>query len=436
MIDASQPAMSKLTVAEFFCGGGGARAGLGPEWEYLFANDVSPAKAASYAANFGDEHLRVCDIAALTTDDIPARRVALCWASFPCQDLSLAGNRAGLAGERSSSFWPFMRLIEDLRGEGRAPSLIVIENVVGLLSSRGGQDFEAIRSALIDWGYRVGAVIIDAALFVPQSRERLFIIGVDAGVDIPARLLSHKPTAPFVSPPLALALDPLPDGRWEQPRSALRAPLWFALPVPPICNTTLADLLEEDDSAVVWDTAAKTAKMLAMMTEGNLAKIETAKHAGGRTVGGLYRRTRPTKDGGKVSRWEVRFDGLAGCLRVPTGSSSRQTVMIIEGGKETGQPVVRTRLLSPREAARLMGLPDDYVLPSNVNEALGLIGDGIAVPVVRFVAEAILDPILAANTYERGGRVDDHPVVTTTLAESGPPIDPWRLTRRRGQPRT
>jgi len=128
------------------------------------------------------------------------------------------------------------------------------------------------------------------------------------------------------------------------------------------------------------------------MTPGNIEKVEAAKRAGNRMVGGLYRRTRPTKDGGKVSRWEIRFDGLAGCLRVPTGGSSRQTVMIVEGDS------VRSRLLSPREAARLMGLPDDYVLPANVNEALALMGDGVVAPVVRFLAETILEPILAANT--------------------------------------
>jgi site-specific DNA-cytosine methylase len=71
-------------------------------------------------------------------------------------------------------------------------------------------------------------------------------------------------------------------------------------------------------------------------------------------------------DGKRVSKTELRFDGIAGCLRVPTGGSSRQFVVVIENGR------VRSRLLSPREAARLMGLPDEYKLPANPNEALGL----------------------------------------------------------------
>jgi len=75
---------------EFFAGGGMARAGLGGNWQCLFANDFDPKKAASYAANWGADHLHVGDVAALTTDDLPGE-ADLAWASFPCQDLSLAG---------------------------------------------------------------------------------------------------------------------------------------------------------------------------------------------------------------------------------------------------------------------------------------------------------------------------------------------------------
>ena len=92
----------------------------------------------------------------------------------------------------------------------------------------------------------------------------------------------------------------------------------------------------------------------------------------------------------KVQRAEIRFDDVAGCLRTPVGGSSRQTIMVIEGKR------VRSRLLSPREAARLMGLPDAYALPKNYNDAYHLAGDGVAVPVVRFLAEHVLEPLLAA----------------------------------------
>jgi DNA (cytosine-5)-methyltransferase 1 len=418
-------ASPRLNFLEFFAGAGMARAGLGANWRCLLANDNDPRKAASYAANFGNEHLHVCDVANLKPSDLPTVDVA--WASPPCQDLSGAGGRAGLGGTRSSAFWPFMRLIEGLRAEQRAPRLIMYENVTGLIDSRGGRDFEAVVGALNNAGYRFGAVMIDASLFTPQSRVRVFIIGVDASIAIPARLTTLKPSLAFCPPPLAILCDPLGDPRWGALRPPLRNPVWWRLPIPPQRNTTFADIIEDPSTgsgqAVRWHTQAETARLMAMMTPGNIEKIEIAKRAGKRMVRGLYRRTRPTKDGAKVSRWEIRFDGVAGCLQVPTGGSSHQTVMIVEGDS------VRSRLLSPREAARLMGLSDDYVLPSNVNEALGLMGDGVVVPVVRFLAENIFEPILAANSANR----EAGEIQAGINPASSPPIDPWGLARRRGQ---
>jgi DNA (cytosine-5)-methyltransferase 1 len=105
-------------------------------------------------------------------------------------------------------------------------------------------------------------------------------------------------------------------------------------------------------------------------------------------VGSLYKRTRPDHRGGRAQRAEIRFDDIAGCLRTPNGGSSRQTIMLVNGNK------VKSRLLSPRETARLMGLPDSYVLPANYNEAYHLTGDGVAVPVVRHLAQHLIEPLI------------------------------------------
>jgi DNA (cytosine-5)-methyltransferase 1 len=109
-----------------------------------------------------------------------------------------------------------------------------------------------------------------------------------------------------------------------------------------------------------------------------------AQMSGGLKVGAVYKRTR---DG--IVRAEVRFDGISGCLRTPTGGSSRQTIVVVEGER------VRTRLLSSREAARLMGLPESYRLPVRYNDAYHLAGDGVAVPVVAHLARTLLEPLLA-----------------------------------------
>ena len=176
------------TFYEFFAGAGMARAGLGSNWHCLLANDIDQKKARSYRLNWGSSDFLCRDVATLTTADLPGR-ADLAWASFPCQDLSLAGGGAGLRGERSGSFWPFWGLMTKLSQEGRAPQVIVLENVCGTLTSHDGKDFEAICRSLLDGGYRSGALVVDAVRFVPQSRPRLFIIAVAEHVDVPPALV-------------------------------------------------------------------------------------------------------------------------------------------------------------------------------------------------------------------------------------------------------
>lgn len=368
------------TYYEFFAGGGMVRAGLGPEWSCLFANDMDPKKAASYAANWGGEALRVEDVAALAAAELPGI-AGLAWASFPCQDLSLAGSGAGLGGLRSGTFWPFWRLMEALADEGRAPAAIILENVCGALTSHDGADFAAIAGALADGGYRMGALVIDAVRFLPQSRPRLFVIAIRADFPIAPGLTLPEPDDAWHTPALIRARDRLSAAardRW----------LWWRLPIPAARNTELANLIEEAPKDVEWN--AETKRLLGMMSRVNLAKVERACEAEGRMIGAIYKRTRKNADGRRTQRAEVRFDGVAGCLRTPMGGSSRQTILVVQDNK------IESRLLSPREAARLMGLPDDYELPDNYNEAYHLAGDGVAVPVVRHIAENILAPLFEA----------------------------------------
>lgn len=368
------------TFYEFFAGGGMARAGLWPEWECLFANDIDPKKGASYAANWGSDHLALGDVAELKPSDLPG--VAdMAWASFPCQDLSLAGAGAGLKGDRSGTFWPFWGLIKALGKEDRAPSIVVLENVYGVLRSHGGKDFAAIGSALSAANYRFGAVVVDAVYFIPQSRPRLFIIGVHKSMPLPRNIAANEPKGEWH--PTALR-----EAHSKLSKRATASWVWWRLPVPPARTLSLSDLVEDAPQGVAWHSGAETKRLLEMMSPVNLAKVERGIKAGRRMVGTIYRRTRLDENGKKVQRAEVRFDDVAGCLRTPAGGSSRQTIMVIEGKR------VRSRLLSPREAARLMGLPDSYSLPKNYNEAYHLAGDGVVVPVVRFLSENLLTPLM------------------------------------------
>jgi DNA (cytosine-5)-methyltransferase 1 len=372
-----------LSFYEFFAGGGMARAGLGRGWECLLANDIDEKKGASYAANWGSEVLKIINVGKLTTADAPDR-ADLAWASFPCQDLSLAGDYVGLKGDRSGTFWLFWNLMKALAAERRAPTVIVLENVCGALTAHGGADFGAIGAALVDGGYRFGALVMDAVRFVPQSRPRLFIVAVREPGAIPEDLVQAE-ASPLWHPANLI-------GAYEKlPQRLKRAWVWWQLPLPPPRQTIFADIIEDEPQGVRWHTSAETQRLLSMMSALNQRKVVQAAKMRKRMVGCVYRRTRLDLDGNRTQRAEIRFDDIAGCLRTPVGGSSRQSIMIVEGDK------IRSRLLAPREAATLMGLPETYKLPENYNEAYHLVGDGVVVPVVRFLAAQLLRPLLAGD---------------------------------------
>ncbi|MQX38367.1 DNA (cytosine-5-)-methyltransferase [Roseospira navarrensis] len=378
--------MQVRTFYEFFAGGGMVHAALKARgWQCVFANDICAKKAAAYAANWGANHLRVDDIRSVRASELPG--VAdLSWGSFPCQDLSLAGGYVGLSGKQSGTFWPFWHLQKKLMAESRGPRTIVLENVCGALTSHGGKDFAAIASAFSAAGYHFGTVIADAVHWLPQSRPRLFVIGVRGDVPIPEKLRGA------------------PDDVWHPetmleaygaiPNTAKRQWIWWRMPKPAARNVAFIDLIEDEPTGTAWHSKEDTDYIVSLMSplHSNRLKdaVEYTKKTAGRMVGGIYRRTRQGKQ-----RAEVRFDGISGCLRTPVGGSSRQTVILVDKGE------VRTRLLSPREAARLMGLSEDYKLPLRYNDAYYICGDGVAVPVVQWIAEHVVEPVLDAADAQK-----------------------------------
>lgn len=361
-----------------------ARAGLGPDWRCLFANDFDHKKGRTYRENWGDAELKIADVRTLATADIPGR-ASLAWASFPCQDLSLAGGGAGLRGERSGAFWPFWKLVEALALEGRGPDIVALENVCGTLNSHAGKDFEAICGAFNRLGYSVGALVIDASLFVPQSRRRLFVVGVRERKRLPENLLANSPCLPWCTRALTRAYKKLP--------SSIKADwIWWQLPLPPPRKASFADIIEDAPEQANWYSATETRRLLDMMSGVNRAKLQQARMEKRRIVGALYRRTRKDDCGRKVQRAEIRFD-ISGCLRTPAGGSSRQVVLVVEG------EAIKARLISSRETARLMGLPETYKLPENYNEAYHVTGDGVVVPVVRHLARHLFEPLLKFSEF-------------------------------------
>jgi DNA (cytosine-5)-methyltransferase 1 len=363
-----------LRFYDFFAGAGLAELGLGEAWKCIWANDIDSRKAEVYEANFRQtSQFFVGDVAGFTGRDLP-NDSQLAWASFPCQDLSLAGWRRGISADRSGAFWAFWRIMHSKLQDGCRPPVIVIENVVGLLY---GDSFSGLCEALAALGMQFGALVLDARHFVPQSRPRVFVVAADARIDCSA-FAAESAAQTWSTSSLSTAHDNLP---WNL-KSLWR---WWRLPEPPPRRGRLGNVIEDAPTGVHWHTREETDYILSLMSETNLEKIRDAQRCGTRQVGFMYRRIRQG-----VQRAEVRFDGISGCLRTPRGGSSRQTVIIVEGER------IRSRLLSPREAARLMGVPDSFKLPTNYNDAYKAMGDAVVVPVVRWLSENLLVPLTTA----------------------------------------
>ncbi len=370
---------NKFTLAEFFSGGGLVRAGLGEKWITRFANDIDAKKCRTYRQNFGDDFLFEGDIADVIAETLH-QNIDLYWASSPCQDFSLAGHRRGLDGKKSSAFFPWMNLVRQAVSAGFGPKIIAFENVSGLISSNSGADFRAVIAAFQDLGYRVGALEIDAKLFLPQSRPRMFVVAVRSDIDLRQAPIGRGPNSPFHSEKLvsfAKSLSPKERENW----------IWWDVdsPLPP--KILLEECLEANVSKG-WLPSHEVARHFSMMSPLHQQRIRDIQVQGQSIVGTIYKRGRADATGQIRQRVEVRLDGLAGCLRTPGGGSSRQTVVFVTPDE------TRMRLLTAREAARLMGVDDGYILPTSYNEAYKIFGDGVAVPVVRHLAETIFEPVL------------------------------------------
>ena len=365
------------SAIEFFAGIGLMRMGLEKAgWSVVFANDIDPLKLAMYQEQFGNEpgQFVLGDIHKLDANRIP--QATLATASFPCTDLSLAGARRGLAGAHSSAFWGF---IDAIKGMGsRKPPLLLVENVTGFLTSHQGRDFQEALLALNQLGYTVDPLIIDAARFVPQSRQRLFIVGVLT----PARVAKSKQSFSFYESearPRALAdfIFNHPEIDWT-----LRE-----LPQLPEREDTLDDILEDIPAdSDIWWSAERVTYLLDQMSAKHRERADEMMKSRRWSSGTIFRRVRNGK-----SMAELRTDGVAGCLRTPKGGSGRQILFRAGYGK------AMARLVTPRECARLMGA-DEFKIMAPPNQALFGFGDAVCVSVVEWIALNYLDP--AASQFE------------------------------------
>src|SRR5579872_7220552 len=388
-----EPTSDGLTCIEFFAGIGLTHLGLSSHgWRCLYANDIEPKKRRMYETCFGPaDYYHVEDVwkTERILARIPSRPVDLATASFPCVDLSLAGNLKGLAGEDSGAFYGFIKVLKKLRQQRRAPRAVLIENVIGFLSSHDGKFFCVALKELADLGYFVDAFIVDAKHFTPQSRPRVFIVGFEESL-MPAKryhsyLFDGASLEFFRQNPEPLESAMRPRRLLEKLGTTKLKTGWVPLVLPqlPRENRNLDLCIDKDDSQDWWkDWRVK--KHLNEMHSTHLNRIRALMKDNTVSVGTIYRRVREGR-----SRSEIRTDGLAGCLRTPRGGSSKQIVFTAGRGK------IRMRWMTPREYARLQGCPD-YPINVERNEALWGFGDAVCVPVISWIAENVLSQLFPA----------------------------------------
>jgi DNA (cytosine-5)-methyltransferase 1 len=350
-----------LPFLDFFAGCGLVSEGLRKYFRAAWANDVSKKKAAIYRENFGEDHFCLGKIEHVYGKDIPD--AVLAWASFPCQDLSLAGQIAGIHGTRSGLVWEWLRVIDEMGS--RRPPVLVAENVAGLVRAKSGVNYQTLHLALRERGYLSGAIELDAINWLPQSRPRIFVVSIRRDLEI----------TPFVSA----------GSGWAHSTAVIRTStglhdfVWWKLPQPPRRTTGLSDVI--DLSAPCHDQTISR-RTLALIPSHHRKRL-AAESSNGFIVAPGYKRMR---NGRQVL--ELRFDNVSGCLRTPEGGSSRQFLVL---KRPNGR--FATRLLTVREAARLMGLPDSFKISGSYNDGYRAMGDAVAVPVVRFLARHLLYPL-------------------------------------------
>jgi len=384
------------TYLEFFAGVGLVREGMSlGGWECLWANDFSKDKQDTYIRNYGDEHFVLADIWDIVKDSDNLPEAFMYTASFPCTDLSVAGNRAGLAGAESGTVNALFEILDKKEKTNNKPKIVMLENVKGFLTSHGGEDCRNTVNLFTQLGYYVDILEVDASYFTPQSRQRVFMIAVEK--DIAGKIMVMRNDEDVLDPwwdilygnsvlrstKVTNLVKENPGLNWGLFNIEFNRELNSNL-------NSIIDLSVEANSPLWWDDERQEHLLNQMNPEHKKAldKMIRSEHF---SYGTVFRRMRKG-----ISTAEMRTDGIAGCLRTPRGGSSKQILI------QAGFGEWKVRLLNPREYARLQGVRDSFILPDNMNKSFFAMGDAVCVPVIEFLSNQILSP-----TYEAWVKIQE-----------------------------
>lgn len=405
-----------MTVASLFCGVGGfdvALERLGHQ--VVWANENNRYAADIYDYRFAHPVDRR-DITTVPTADIPNHDLLV--GGIPCQSWSVAGKRGGFDDARGNMWWEFVRVLTD-----KQPRYFIAENVKGLLSHAGGNSFERICAALCTAGYAIDFDVLNSKHFgVPQSRERLFIVGIRHDLLKQDQLFQEtlydhhreNETAATEQPEHHHALLSLPS-RYELYTQARRHSRDQSRPaVLSLTGGGGQDVIEVTQG-VPQSVRAYDPRGLAPTLFGNDSGggktpkiIEEAPHGAA---------VRGRSNGVAV---EIRDDGLANALRASEGGSSKPLVAYpghtvnepdrparalkagvhgVPGGEGLLRSGLRIRRLTPLETEKLQALPDHWtaygkqpdgtIYPISNSQRYKATGNAVTTSVVYAIAERL-----------------------------------------------
>jgi len=300
------------------------------------------------------------------------KSIDLVCGGFPCQDVSIAGKRAGLAGERSGLWFEFARVIDELE-----PQWVVIENVPGLLSSNGGRDFAVIVRWLAQRGYGVAWRVLDAQYFgVPQRRRRVFIVG-SFGDGRAAEVLFEQDSSCGDNPPsreagkdVAYSLRANPSHSGDKGDGGLNTTL---VPSRSVAQALTSSNTQNNGGSGITDRSTPT---LIVMAHGQAnAEIVSDGSPSLTTNHEAPILWHNHQQDGSV---RVQEDGTA-----PTVSRQLGT-----GGNNV--PFVGVRRLMPIECERLQGFPDGWTDGQSDSTRYKQLGNAVAVPVIEWIGKRIM----------------------------------------------
>jgi DNA (cytosine-5)-methyltransferase 1 len=418
--------MQKISFIDLFSGIGGMRLGfeaaaksLNLETECVLSSEINPDAQLVYHRNFG--HQPLGDIRLIK--QLPKHEILL--AGFPCQSFSYAGKKAGFGDTRGTLFFEIVRLIDTFQ-----PQAFIFENVRGLVTHDCGQTLETIKGEMTKRGYSFDYFLLNSSNFsLPQNRVRVYLVGI----------LNTSPQFGLVSD-----LGPKDSHASNYQQLSLFSPL--SKPV------IVADILEANPDPK-YDCSPAFVKALTQIVNNDFSRLHGMRlidYRGGNSIHSwemglrgecslaeielmnlfiLKRRNKEFgehQDGKLLTKEQIAtffthphldeiLDSLVikkylqrnnGKYKPVSGNFSFEVYKFLDPDKISVTVVAsdanrlgvyhnnRVRRITPREAARLQGFPDSFILHSNDDKAYHQIGNSVSINVVKAVAKEVIDNVL------------------------------------------